>query len=137
MRTRSWRALELARAPCAPTAGPERPRRRRWVAGLSAAEGEAGLRRLARLLHEAAGAFYLDDARRRLAAHAERRAPPPELSARVAFKARAPPRTRARAACWGASVAGLPRGFWRWRSWVPACRAPPAAPSATCMRSAL
>ena len=56
--------------------------------GLSAAEGEAGLRRLARLLHEAAGAFYLDDARRRLAAHAERRAPPPELSVRVAFKVR-------------------------------------------------
>lgn len=63
---------------------------RRWVVGLAAAEGEAGLRRLARLLHEAAGAFYLDDARRRLAAHAERRAPPPELSARVAFKARTP-----------------------------------------------
>ncbi|KAK9839808.1 hypothetical protein WJX81_003235 [Elliptochloris bilobata] len=62
---------------------------RRWVVGLSAAEGEAGLRRLARLLHEAAGAFYLDDARRRLAAHAERRAAPPELSACVAFKAAA------------------------------------------------
>ena len=58
------------------------------MVGLSAAEGEAGLRRLARLLHEAAGAFYLDDARRRLAAHAERRAAPPELSARVAFKVR-------------------------------------------------
>lgn len=68
----------------------------RWVVGLSAAEGEAGLRRLARLLHEAAGAFYLDDARRRIAAHAERRAAPPELSTRVAFKARARRRSASR-----------------------------------------
>ncbi|KAK9789561.1 hypothetical protein WJX73_006387 [Symbiochloris irregularis] len=62
---------------------------RRWVATLAAGEGEAGLRRVARLLHEAAGQFYLDDSRRRLTLHNERRNPPADLNARVAFKAAA------------------------------------------------
>ena len=41
---------------------------------------------LGRLLYEAAGQFYLDTARRRLAIHAERRSQTPEQNARVAFK---------------------------------------------------
>ena len=50
------------------------------------AEGEPALRKLGRLLYEAAGQFYLDAARRRLSLHAERRSQTPELNARVAFK---------------------------------------------------
>ena len=53
---------------------------------LDPAEGAAGLRRLGRALYEGACAFYLDDARRRLALHSERRSPAPAVSARVAFK---------------------------------------------------
>ena len=60
----------------------------RWVLGLDVSEGEAGLRRLGRALYEAACAFYLGDARRRLALHAERRNPSPTTSTRVAFKVR-------------------------------------------------
>ena len=56
------------------------------MATLAAGEGESGLRRVARLLHEAAGQFYLDDSRRRLTLHNERRNPPADLNARVAFK---------------------------------------------------
>ena len=59
----------------------------RWLTALAAADGEDGLRRLGRLLYEAAASFYLSDARRRLAVHADRRTPPPELSARVGIKA--------------------------------------------------
>lgn len=55
---------------------------------LDRSEGEAGLRKLGRVLYEAAGQSYLDAARRRLSLHAERRIQTPELSARVAFKAR-------------------------------------------------
>ncbi|KAL0042524.1 hypothetical protein WJX79_002345 [Trebouxia sp. C0005] len=47
----------------------------------------AGLVKLGRSLHEQAGVFYLDESRRILSLHAERRAPPPELSARISFKA--------------------------------------------------
>lgn len=53
-------------------------------------EGEGALRQLGRALYEAAGTFYADDARRRLAVHAERRNPAPAVSVRVAFKARFP-----------------------------------------------
>lgn len=59
---------------------------RRWVATLSTSEGEAGLKRIGRLLYEAAGQFYLEDSKRRLALHGERRNPPPDLNARIAFK---------------------------------------------------
>ena len=48
----------------------------------------ASQKMLGRLLYEAAGQFYLDTARRRLAVHAERRSQMPELNARVAFKVR-------------------------------------------------
>lgn len=47
----------------------------------------AGLVKLGRSLHEQAGVFYLDESRRVLSMHAERRAPPPELNARISFKA--------------------------------------------------
>ena len=47
----------------------------------------AGLVKLGRSLHEQAGVFYLDESRRVLSLHAERRAPPPELNARISFKA--------------------------------------------------
>ena len=50
--------------------------------------GDADLKKLGRLLYEAAGQFYLDAARRRLSLHAERRSQTPELNARVAFKVR-------------------------------------------------
>ena len=46
----------------------------------------AGLTKLGRTLHEQAGLFYLDESRRVLSLHAERRAPTPELNARVSFK---------------------------------------------------
>lgn len=59
----------------------------RWVVNMGTGEGEVGLRRLGRALYEAAGLFYADDARRRLAVHAERRNPSPAISARTAFKA--------------------------------------------------
>ncbi|KAK9904998.1 hypothetical protein WJX75_007420 [Coccomyxa subellipsoidea] len=62
---------------------------RRWVVNMGTGEGEVGLRRLGRALYEAAGLFYADDARRRLAVHAERRNPSPAISARTAFKAAA------------------------------------------------
>ncbi len=61
---------------------------RRWVISFGTGEGEVALRRLSRALFEAAAAFYADDARRRLAVHAERRNPGPAVSVRVAFKAR-------------------------------------------------
>ena len=63
-----------------------RARPRRWVLALDPAEGAGGLGRLGRALYEGACAFYLDDARRRLALHSERRSPAPAASARVAFK---------------------------------------------------
>ncbi|DBA90115.1 TPA: hypothetical protein ACH3X1_003431 [Trebouxia sp. C0004] len=47
----------------------------------------AGLVKLGRSLHEQAGVSYLDESRRILSMHAERRAPPPELNARISFKA--------------------------------------------------
>lgn len=59
---------------------------RRWVISINTADGELALRRLGRVLYEAAGAFYLDDARRRLAVHQERRNPAPQTSSKVAFK---------------------------------------------------
>eukprot|EP00884_Botryococcus_braunii_P005388 jgi/Botrbrau1/14850/Bobra.0326s0004.1 len=62
---------------------------RKWVLGLDPGEGDAGLKRLGRALYEAAGSFYLDDARRRLAIQGERRQTPPALAARSAFKAAA------------------------------------------------
>jgi len=43
--------------------------------------------KLGRSLHEQAGVFYLDESRRILSMHAERRAPPPELNSRISFKA--------------------------------------------------
>ncbi|BDA49831.1 probable trafficking protein particle complex subunit 11 at N-terminal half [Coccomyxa sp. Obi] len=51
-----------------------------WVISFGTGEGEVALRRLSRALFEAAGAFYADDARRRLAVHAERRNPAPAVS---------------------------------------------------------
>lgn len=45
-----------------------------------------GLAKLGRSLHEQAGVFYLDASRRVLSLHAERRAPLPELNARISFK---------------------------------------------------
>ena len=54
----------------------------------SPTDGDADLKKLGRLLYEAAGQFYLDAARRRLSLHAERRSQTPELNARVAFKVR-------------------------------------------------
>ena len=58
----------------------------RWVISINTADGELALKRLGRTLYEAAGMFYLDDARRRLAVHQERRNPAPQTSAKVAFK---------------------------------------------------
>ena len=60
----------------------------RWVISINTADGELALKRLGRTLYEAAGMFYLDDARRRLAVHQERRNPAPQTSAKVAFKVR-------------------------------------------------
>lgn len=60
----------------------------RWVISFGTGEGEVALRRLSRALFEAAAAFYSDDARRRLAVHAERRNPAPAVSVRTAFKVR-------------------------------------------------
>lgn len=45
-----------------------------------------GLVKLGRSLHEQAGVYYLEESRRILSLHAERRSPPPELNARVSFK---------------------------------------------------
>lgn len=59
---------------------------RRCLLSLNLAD-QAGLIKLGRTLHEQAGLFYLDESRRVLSLHAERRAPPPELNARVSFKA--------------------------------------------------
>ena len=58
----------------------------RWVISISTADGELALKRLGRTLYEAACMFYLDDARRRLAVHQERRNPAPQTSSKVAFK---------------------------------------------------
>ena len=61
----------------------------RWVCQFDPEEGKGeqpSARRLHRVVVEAANQFYLDDARRRLSLHAERRAPPPEATARVSFK---------------------------------------------------
>ena len=58
----------------------------RWVISINTADGELALKRLGRTLYEAACMFYLDDARRRLAVHQERRNPAPQTSAKVAFK---------------------------------------------------
>lgn len=58
----------------------------RWVIGINTADGEAALKRLGRALYEAACQFYVEDARRRVAVHNERRNPAPPMSARVAFK---------------------------------------------------
>ena len=49
-----------------------------------------GLVKLGRSLHEQAGVYYLEESRRILSMHAERRSPPPELNARVSFKVLAP-----------------------------------------------
>ena len=49
----------------------------------------ANLVKLGRSLHEQAGLYYLEESRRILSIHAERRAPPPELNARVSFKVHA------------------------------------------------
>ncbi|KAL3154981.1 hypothetical protein ABBQ38_011508 [Trebouxia sp. C0009 RCD-2024] len=48
-----------------------------------------GLVKLGRSLHEQAGVYYLEESRRMLSIHAERRLPPPELNARVSFRAAA------------------------------------------------
>lgn len=53
---------------------------------INTADGELALKRLGRTVYEAACAFYLDDARRRLALHQERRNPAPQTSSKVAFK---------------------------------------------------
>lgn len=45
-----------------------------------------GLVKLGRSLHEQAGVYYLEESRRMLSIHAERRLPPPELNARVSFR---------------------------------------------------
>ena len=44
------------------------------------------MRRMARVAYEAALAHYMDDSKRRIALHGERRSPPIELSVRTAFK---------------------------------------------------
>ncbi len=41
----------------------------RWVISINTADGELALKRLGSTLYEAAGMFYLEDARRRLAVH--------------------------------------------------------------------
>lgn len=46
----------------------------------------AGLVKLGRSLHEQSGVYYLDESRRVLSMHAERRAPSPEINARTSFK---------------------------------------------------
>ena len=46
------------------------------------------MRRMARVAYEAALAHYMDDSKRRIALHGERRSPPIELSVRTAFKVR-------------------------------------------------
>ena len=58
----------------------------RWAITYASCEGEAGMRRLARVAYEAALAHYMDDSKRRIALHGERRNPPIELSVRTAFK---------------------------------------------------
>jgi hypothetical protein len=49
-------------------------------------EGAAAFSALGVALYEQAAAFYADDARRVLQAHAERKHPAPEANARTAFK---------------------------------------------------
>ncbi len=81
---------------------------------LDPTEGAGGLRRLGRALYEGACAFYLDDARRRLALHSERRTPAPAVSARVAFKARLPAHT---ALMLHKTEPARHTSWWRRKSW--------------------
>ncbi|KAK9807487.1 hypothetical protein WJX72_000478 [[Myrmecia] bisecta] len=62
---------------------------RKCVSLLSLAEGDGSLKRLGRILYEQAGLFYLDESRRLLSLHSERRAASPDLNCRMAFKAAA------------------------------------------------